>query len=287
MAAAELEHIGKAAERLHISQSPLSRQIRQLEEELHLELFERERQRVRLTESGKWLLGHARQLLAYADRIRDEAEQRAQGQSGTLSISFVSGAMWSGLLPKLLRRFQAEFPDARIELSNLRSTPQMEAIASGRIDIGFVSVPANSDAIETTCLAEEPMALVVPASHPLGRKRTIMPHDLDGVRWILLSYSTSTNWHAQFMAACANAGFTPKVIQAVSEPNTLLSLVGSELGVGLIQSSARNYAPRAVRFRALPWIPLKSRIYMIRPTNGSQSLARRFAAYVSKTNVKK
>jgi DNA-binding transcriptional LysR family regulator len=285
VAAAELEHIGKAAERLHVSQSPLSRQIRQLETELHLELFVRERQRVRLTESGKWLLGHARKLLAYADKICDEAAQRALGRTGTLSIAFVSGAMWSGLLPKLLRRFQLDFPDVHIELRNLRSTSQLEAVASGRLDIGFVSAPTGNSSIEETFVAEEPYMLVVPGLHPLARKRTILPRHLEGAQWILLSRSAGPSRHAHFLAACANAGFAPKMVREVSEPNAFLGLVESGLGVGLLQSSARNYAPRSVRFRAVPWISIKSRTYMIRPVHGRQPLADRFAAYAPKHEV--
>ncbi|HEX4227041.1 MAG TPA: LysR family transcriptional regulator [Bryobacteraceae bacterium] len=286
VAAAELEHIGKAAERLHISQSPLSRQIRQLEKELHLELFVRERQRVRLTEPGRWLLGHARKLLAYADKIRDEAGQKALGKMGTVSISFVSGALWSGILPKPLRRFQTEFPNANVELRNLRSAQQFEAISSGRIDIGFVSNPAIGNDVEQICVAEEPYLLVVPGAHPLSRKRTIRPSDLDGASWVLLSRSTAPERYAEFLAACANAGFVPRMVQAVSEPNTLLGLVESGLGVGLVQSSARNYAPRSVKFRALPWISLKSRTYMVRPSHGRQPLADCFAAFVPKINMK-
>jgi DNA-binding transcriptional LysR family regulator len=128
--------------------------------------------------------------------------------------------------------------------------------------------------------------LVVPGAHALSRKRMITPHDLDGQHWIVLLRSIAPGRHAQFLAACTNAGFAPKLVQAVSEPNTLLGLVESGLGVGLLQSSARNYAPRSVRFRALPWISLKSRTYMIRPIHGRQPLADCFAAFVPKINVK-
>lgn len=277
---AELEHIGKAAERLHVSQSPLSRQIRQLEKELHLELFARERQRIRLTESGKWLLGHAQQLLAYAEKVRRDAGQRALGKTGTLSVTFVSGAMWSGILPKYLHRFQAEFPDATVELRNLRSALQIEAVAAGRVDIGFVSrLPANST-LDARCVSEEPFMLVVPGAHRLSRKRTIARHDLDGVRWILLSHSAGPERHTQFLAACANAGFVPHVVQQVTEPATLLGLVRSGYGVGLLQKSARDCAPRSLKFRALPWLSVKSRTYMIRPMTGRQPLADSFAALI-------
>ncbi len=280
VAVAELEHVGKAAERLHISQSPLSRQIRQLEEELQLELFVRERQRIRLTESGRWLLNQAQGLLSHAVKVRAEAEQRSRGQIGSLSIGFTSAAMWSGILPNLLRRFQAEFSHAKLELHSMRSPSQMDAVRSSRIDIGFVSAPSTTSDIEIRCVSEEPSTLVVPNAHPLARKRRISPRDLDGIRWILLAESFSPQKHDRFFAACENAGFMPQVVQRVSEPMTLLALVEGGLGVGLIRSSARNYAPRSLVFRILPWFSLKSRTYMIRPTDGRQPLADAFAAYV-------
>ncbi|HEY3938817.1 MAG TPA: LysR family transcriptional regulator [Bryobacteraceae bacterium] len=280
VAVAELEHVGKAAARLHISQSPLSRQIRQLEKELNLQLFVRERQRIRLTEPGRWLLNQSQGLLAHFAKVREEAEQRSRGQIGTLSVAFTSAVMWSGILPKLLQRFETNFPDATVELHNMRSTLQLEAVRSGRADIGFVSTPASSSDIEVTCVSEEPSMLVIPCTHPLSGKRRIVPHDLDGVRWILLSESLSSQKHDRFVDACTSAGFRPQVVQKVTEPITLLALVESGLGVGLIRSSARNYAPRSLTFAYLPWFTFQSRTYMIRPADGRQPLAEAFAAYV-------
>jgi DNA-binding transcriptional LysR family regulator len=284
VAVAELEHVGKAAKRLHISQSPLSRQIRQLEKELNLELFVREKQRIRLTEAGRWLLNQALSLLAHSNKIRDEAEQRSRGQIGTLSIVFTSAAIWNGTLPKLLQRFQTVFPDATVELRATRSALQMEAVRSGRADVGFVSKlpPTSTSGIEAMCISEELSMLVVSDIHPLAHKRRICPHDLDGVRWIFLSESLISANHDRFFAACANAGFMPRVVQKVTEPITLLALVESGLGVGLVRSSARNYAPQSLVFRDVPWFSFKSRTYMIRPTEARQPLADAFASYAPK-----
>jgi DNA-binding transcriptional LysR family regulator len=282
VAVAEREHVGRAAKHLNISQSPLSRQIRQLEKELQLELFVRERRRVRLTETGRWLLNQAHGLLAHSAKIRDEAEQRSRGQIGTLSVVFTSAAMWNGVLPRLLRRFQGQFPNATVELQTMRSPLQLEAIRSGRADIGFISTPPTGSGIAGRCVSEEPSLLAISDAHPLSRKRRIIPRDLDGVRWILLSESTSSERHARFIAACATAGFRPQVVQNVTEPITLLALVESGLGVGLIRSSARNYAPRSLTFKLLPWLSLKFRTYIIYPTNGRQPLAETFAAHAPK-----
>src|ERR1700722_9400338 len=99
---AETEHVGRAARLLHISQSPLSRQIRQLEDQLGLRIFEREKQRIRLTEPGRWLLGEARELLGRARRIEQDAARTARGDGGRLSIGFVNSALWDGVMPAAL-----------------------------------------------------------------------------------------------------------------------------------------------------------------------------------------
>jgi DNA-binding transcriptional LysR family regulator len=281
VAVAELEHVGKAAERLHISQSPLSRQIRQLEAELNLELFVHERQRVRLTESGRWLLQQTQGLLGQFNKVRDEAERRSRGQMGTLSIVFTSAAMWSGLLPSLLQRFQRRFPNATVELQSMRSAAQVEAVQGGRADIGFVSSSPADSGLESMCVSEEPTMLVMPKTHPLAPKRRIKPKDLDGARWILLAETASRERQDRFFAACVTAGFTPQVVQRVTEPLTLLALVASGLGLGLMRSSARAFAPRATTFVELPWFPHESRTYMIRPVSGRQPLADAFAAYLT------
>jgi DNA-binding transcriptional LysR family regulator len=285
VAVAELEHVGKAAERLHVSQSPLSRQIRQLEKDLDLQLFVRERQRIRLTESGRWLLEQAQGLLAHFERVRTEARQHSRGEIGTLSLTFTSAAMWSGMLPKILRRFQSKFPGAKVELQSMRSAAQVDAIRSGRVDIGFVSaIPAASD-VEVACVAEETSMLVIPVDHPLSRKRRIARRDLNGVRWILLTEGLSAQKNERFVAACAKAGFTPEVVRTVTEPVTLLALVESGLGVGLIRESARNYAPRSLLFAELPWLPLRARTFMVRPRLGRQPLAESFAACVPRISA--
>lgn len=280
VAAAELEHVGKAAERLHISQSPLSRQIRRLEKDLNLELFIREKQRIRLTESGRWLLAQAQELLAHSQKLSQQAELRSRGQAGTLIVGFTSFAMWSGILPTLLRRFQTDFPHATVELRSMRSARQIEEVRSGSLDIGFITTPVREVDLELTCVLEEPSLLVFHEIHPLAHKRSISPSDLNAVSWILLAESFTPERQERFFAACASAGFTPHVVQKVTEPFTLLALVESGMGVGLIRSSARKYASPSLVFRELPWASFFSRIHMIRANQGRQRLADEFAAYV-------
>ena len=223
VAVAELEHVGRAAQRLHVSQSPLSRQIRRLEKELDLQLFVRSRQRIYLTESGRWLLQRAQVLLGQFEKIRKESEQRARGETGTLAIAFTSAAIWSGVLPHLLKKLQKSHPAARFSLQQMRSSLQVEALKAGRIDIGFVSTLPNEEGIECKCVAEENSLLVMPGSHPLAKRRPIRPEDLDGLKWIFLSEAISLEKQHQFCAACARLVSFPRLFKTLpSRPLCLL-----------------------------------------------------------------
>ncbi len=279
VAVAELEHMGKAAQRLHVSQSPLSRQIRRLEKELDLQLFVRRRQRIYLTESGRWLLHRAQSLLGQFEKIREESGQRARGETGTLAVAFTSAAVWSGMLPRLIRKFQAAHPAARVSLQQMRSALQVEAVKAGRIDVGFVSTLTNEEGIECQCVAEEESLLVLPGSHPLAKRRSIRSEDLDGLQWIFLSEAISLEKQNQFRAACAKLGFSPEIVQNVTEPATLLTFVESGFGVGIIRKTARKYASRALAFREVPWMPFRNRTFMIRSALESRPLAAALARY--------
>ncbi len=263
VAVAELEHIGRAAQRLHVSQSPLSRQIQRLEKELGLQLFVRRRQRIYLTESGRWLLQRAQGLLGQFESIRKESEQRVRGEAGNLVIGFTSAAVWSGILPRLIKKFQTGHPAVRLSLQQMRSTAQVEALKARRIDIGFVSTLPNETGIDCHCVAEEGSLLVMSGGHRLAKRRSIKPADLDGLEWIFLSETISLERQNQFCAACAKAGFVPQIVQNVTEPTTLLAFAESGFGVGIIRRTARKFAPRTLAFREVPWLPFKNKIFVM------------------------
>ena len=273
IAVAETEHVGRAAERLHISQSPLSRQVRQLEEQLGLRLFDRERQRVKLTDEGRWLLGEARELLARAERVERDAGRMARGEIGRVTVGFVKSSMWSSLLPRALRRFRAAWPTVRVELRALRSGHQIEGIRSGDLDIGLMHTPLRDEALEAECILDEAFALAVPRGHLLAKKKAIVPRDLDGQPWIALSRRDYPTMYDRLMAACGRAGFTPDVSYDATEPATMLGLVAAEMGMALLQESARAVATRDVVFRDLPWFPTTVRTWVVWRARGGSKAA--------------
>jgi DNA-binding transcriptional LysR family regulator len=274
VAVAETEHVGRAAERLHISQSPLSRQIQQLEEELGLRLFERERRRVRLTDAGQWLLGEARDLLARADRVEADAGRLVRGEGGALTIGFVKAAMWNQVLPATLRAFKRSRPAVQVQLRALKSDAQLEALARGTLDVGLVHRTPDPR-MPSARLLDEPFVLAIPARHPLLDLPAIRPRDLRGEAWIGLSRTVHPALYAWVVDACRRAGFVPDVQYETNDRATVLGLVEAGLGIALLPASARRVAASGVVLRELPWLTLVIATHIVHPPSPSAA-ARHF-----------
>lgn len=252
VAVADGEHVGRAAAQLHISQSPLSRRIQQLEASLGLALFERSRKRLRLTAAGREFLADARALIVSAARVEARARERAEGSAGTLVIGYVEGAVHAGVLPAALRAFRQQVPDARIELRAMRSTDQFAALLDHRIDLGFAYRAAQASAgLLAHPLVDEPFVLCVPAASPWAAGR-ITGRRLDGAPFIAFPEALSPQTRADFLAACARAGFTPDIRFEATEPSVVLELVAAGLGCAAVQHSLRSRRLAGVRFRELP-----------------------------------
>ncbi|MGH8816496.1 MAG: LysR substrate-binding domain-containing protein, partial [Achromobacter pestifer] len=255
VAVAEEEHVGRAAERLHISQSPLSRQIAQLEEKLGLILFERSAQRIRLTRDGHTFLAETRAFLTHGNRLEALAKRLGRGDEGGLCIGYIENAMHSGVLPEGLRTLRASRPQVHIALYNMHSAEQVEGLRQRSLDIALLCEPPVADDPDLDCaqVLSDPMLLAMPETHPLAAKPDLTPEDLAGQEWIAVQHKESALKHDNFVAACARAGFTPDIRMEATEPLTALGLVAAGLGMAMIQHSLRQHAPAGVVVRALPW----------------------------------
>ena len=263
VAVAETEHVGRAAERMHISQSPLSRQIRQLEADLGLRLFDRERQRIRLTESGRWLLTEARELLGRAQRIREDAAGTVRGDRGRLSIGFVNSALWNRVMPSALRKFQRARPHVHLDLRTLASEMQVRRVLGGDLDVGLVHRAVPHTDLVCAHLFDDPFVLAVPARHRLAELHAIRAVDLRGEPWIGLSRTLHPTAHLRFAQLARRAGFVPDVRHETSDRATVLALVEAGLGIALLPSSARRVATHGVAFRELPWPGITTGVHLI------------------------
>ncbi|MGW8745079.1 LysR substrate-binding domain-containing protein [Streptomyces sp. NPDC055794] len=255
VAVAETEHVGRAAEQLHISQSPLSRQIAQLEKNLGLTLFERSQQRIRLTRDGATFLSEAQALLRHADRLENLGRRLGRGEEGGLCIGYVADAMHTGVLPGALRRLQEESPGIHVALYSMAAAEQFEGLRQRSLDIALVREPPDRDdpLLRAATLLEDPLLLALPAGHPLAASETISAKDLDGQPWIAVEEPGDPAWRDAFVASCVASGFTPDIRLDAADPLTALGLVASGLGLALVQQSMVRGATEAVAVRALPW----------------------------------
>ncbi|MFB7971196.1 LysR substrate-binding domain-containing protein [Streptomyces rubiginosohelvolus] len=263
VAVAETEHVGRAAEQLHISQSPLSRQIAQLEKELGLVLFERDRQRIRLTSDGRVFLTEAQALLTHAGRLENLGRRLGRGEEGGLCVGYVPDAMHTGLLPAALRTLRLERPGIHVALYGQQGAEQFEGLRQRSLDIALVQEPPAEDDpdLRSALLLEDPLLLVLPAGHPLTEKADLVPEDLDGQPWIAVESSRDPGWRDAFVASCVAAGFTPDITLDAAEPLTALGLVASGFGLALVQRSmVRGTAP-GVAVRELPWHSGSARLW--------------------------
>ena len=263
VAVAEEEHVGRAAERLHISQSPLSRQIAQLEEKLGLVLFERSQQRIRLTRDGKTFLAETRAFLTHGNRLESLARRLGRGDEGGLCIGYLEYAMHSGVLPNALRALRAGRPAVHIALYNQHSSVQLEGLRQRSLDIALVCEPPLPDDpdLDAAQVLNDPMLLALPQGHPLATAGTLTPDDLAAQKWIGVMHKESALRHDTFIAACARAGFTPTITMEATEPLAALGLVAAGLGVTTIQQSLRHQAPDGVVLRELSWFTYRTPLW--------------------------
>jgi DNA-binding transcriptional LysR family regulator len=258
---AEEEHVGRAAERLHISQSPLSRQIAQLEERLGLTLFERSQQRIRLTRDGQTFLAETRALLTHANRLESLGKRLGRGEEGGLCIGYIENAMHAGVLPNALRVLRGDRPNVHVALYNLSSAEQLEGLRQRSLDIALVSEPPTDDDPDLLGfqVLDDPMLLALPEHHPLAQQASLTPQDLADQEWIGVQPRQDAG--DEFVSACIRAGFTPDVRMQATEPFTALGLVASGLGIAMIQKGLSHNAPPGVVLRELPWLTLTTPLW--------------------------
>jgi DNA-binding transcriptional LysR family regulator len=251
VAVAEECHFGRAAERLHIAQPPLSQQIKQLETELGVELLTRTTRRVELTPAGHRYLERAKAVLASVESAGTEANRIASGDLGRVAIGFTGSATYE-LLPSLARVLRRDFPGMELDLKGEMLTPdQVSALLEETLDIGFLRPPVREPGLDVHVLRREPLIAVLPASHPLAERATVRLADLSDEPFICYpSRHRSVVYDAVF-DACQQAGFVPSAVQEVGETATMISFVAAGLGVALVPASVRHLQITGSQYRPL------------------------------------
>ncbi len=247
---AEEGHVGRAAERLHMAQPPLSRHIQALEDELGVTLFVRTPKGMQLTEAGQVLAEEARHLLAMGERAAEHARAAGQGIVGRLDVGlFGSGVL--DVIPRLLARFHAERPRVRIVLHNLTKAEQLQALRERRIAVGFNRlVPSEPDLMVETLL-REPLVVALPPGHPLRGRDVIRIPDLAAVPMILYPNLPLHGLAHEVRAAFQAERVPLQVEQEVEDVLTAVALVAAGFGAAITTRSATNLRLPGVSFRPL------------------------------------
>ncbi len=251
LAVAEELNFTRAAMRCNISQPPLSRAIRDLEEEIGAQLFERDKHKVELTLAGKTLVEEARQVIAVLERGVERTRQAATGLQGTLRIGFGGSTVYS-LLPQLVRRFREAVSDVKIEFCPMPVLSQIEALRNGEIDLGLLRLPIFDEIIETRYVYDEPLVVALPITHPLLRQSgAISVADLRNDRFVTYEPARGFNFHSDLIALCRLAGYDPRIEHWALTTEAVIGIVACGEGVAIVPASAERLRMRGVSFRPL------------------------------------
>lgn len=249
VALAETLNYHRAAERLHISQPPLSASIRKLEEDLGVQLFERTRRGTSLTPAGQAALDDARRALFHTEQFGRMAMATARGEAGTLRIGFIGSATYS-LMPRLMPLFRARYPEVELVLTESTTSRLIEQVEQGEVDAGLLRFPmVRASQAEMTPVERDVFVAALPEGHPLLTKPKLKLSDLASEPFVMYSAQAVPGLHAMALLACQHAGFVPKVQQEAVQVQTVVSLVESGLGVALVPSVATRHAMPRVVFR--------------------------------------
>jgi DNA-binding transcriptional LysR family regulator len=248
---AEELHFGRAAEKLHMSQPPLSIQIRALEDELGVVLLHRTQRHVSLTHAGHAFLQEARKILAQIEQAVLTTRRAGRGEIGELAIGFISVADYN-VLPVVLRDFRSQFPLVNLNLRESTTDVQLQDLAAGRIDVGFVLPPVSAPGIESESILCEPLVAALPQRHRFAAKRgPLALSALSGSPFILFPRRMAPGLYDAIVSFCRAAGFSPQVEQEAIQMQTIGSLVSAEMGVALIPQSLTNLQRTGVVYKPL------------------------------------
>lgn len=254
-AVAEELHFGRAAERLHMAQPPLSQQIKQLEEELGFQLFYRTKRSVKLTAAGERFLGETRLIFARLEQAIAQGRRTSRGELGELSIGFVGSASYS-VLPPILQQFRQRCPQVELTLRELTTNVQLEALRENRIDVGFVRPPIQGEGLAQQPILQESLVVALSDGHHLASGSGavgggVAIADLATESFILFPRVLAPGLYDQIITLCQQGGFSPAVVQEAVQMQTIVGLVAAEIGLALVPASLQNLQRVGVVYRPL------------------------------------
>lgn len=276
LAVAEERNFTRAAVRLNIAQSPLSRQIRQLEKEIGVQLFTRTTRSVALTYAGEIFHERARGLLESASEAAEAARKAARGEHGTLAVGFTGSATYE-LLPGIARGYGDRYPEVTLDVhSDLVTPQQIEMLLAGRLHVGVLRTPVTARGIAVELLRREPVMVALANRHPATASREIDLADLRDEWFIAPLLDPPSVMYSLMRDACRTAGFSPRIRQVVAGSATLVAMVAADMGVALVPASLRHLGIDGAAFRPLRGPQITTGLALAYQDTNVSPLIRRF-----------
>ncbi|MGE0805924.1 MAG: LysR family transcriptional regulator [Burkholderiaceae bacterium] len=274
---AETLNFRRAADQLHMTQPPLSVSIRKLEQQLDVQLFDRDASGVSLTPSGEAALVEARRLLFHGRQLEQAARRAHDGSGGMLQIGFV-GSTIHGLLQRLITRYRSEQPGVELVLREGISARIVEQIEGEALDIGLLRTPLlRGTRLALMPLEHDEFVVALPRRHPLAARRELVLAELADESFVMYSPADAAGLHSAAMLACQQCGFVPRTTQQATQIQTVLALVESGLGVALVPSVMRRFVRPGFVYRPLTDLPPSAALGLAlawRPDTESAAAAR-------------
>jgi len=246
LSVAETLHFGRTAQLIHLSQPALSLQIRALEEEVGVRLFERNRRKTTLTAAGFAFRDDAAAALSQLEQGVRRARLAANGKLGLLRIGFISTA-GREIVPGIVRQYRELNPDVGFSLRNILTAEQVQMLETGSLDIGFLRLPIGEhSALDVVTVHREPFVLVVPSSHKLAKRKRVRLSELAGQDLVMYERTDAPGFYDLIFGILRDAGIVPTVSQTAGEMPTLISLVDSRMGITILPASAVKHSVASV-----------------------------------------
>jgi DNA-binding transcriptional LysR family regulator len=280
---AETLHFGRTAELIHLSQPALSLQIRALEEEVGVRLFERNRRKTTLTPAGTAFRDDAATALSQLDQAIRRAKLAASGKLGLLRIGFTSTA-GSEIVPGIVRQFRELNPEVEFSLRQYLTAEQVQMLETGLLDVGFLRLPIGGhSALDVVTVHREPFVLVVPSSHKLAKRKRLRLREVSGETFVMYERAYTPGLYDLILGMLRDAGIVPNVSQAAADLSTVISLVDAHMGIAIASLSAvKNSAASVVVCDIVDRIPV-SEIGMVVRKGTRAPVVDNFRSFALKT----
>lgn len=279
---AEELNFSKAAEKLFISQPPLSRQIKELEDELGTRLFNRNNKKVELTEAGKYFRNESEQILKQLEKASIQTKKIGNNISGEFRIAYISST-FSGTISNLLKQLSSKFPFVNFKLYEVGTAKQITAIEQGKIDLGILRAPVNSTKVQTRLWFNDGYALVFNKEQYKLKNDTDL-HKLKDATFVFFNKDYAPNYYNSLLEICSNYGFKPNVVHESNNINSIIQLVNNGLGVSIVPASlSKSYSNENMGFIQLTNTRLFTEVLFATPVNINSEITENAIEFLTKS----